>query len=201
MEDGAGDLDELQLWVRQARETAGRQALADAGVALQVASSLPGIVASWETSRSVHERRLLLSLCALRNLCVGLPLAQEQAHQAGLAVTLARLCELAPPGIVVEAALQALGNSCVRHDGNQESTWCAEQLPALLCPVLVLKPSSPGPTSSLACSRGSPPLEVRVGVASLLCLLCRDAEPTNGRGGRPACARAALHDFAHMCEE
>ena len=65
MEDGAGDLDGLQLWVRQARETAGRQALADSGVALQVASSLPGIVASWETSRSVHERRLLLSLRAL----------------------------------------------------------------------------------------------------------------------------------------
>jgi hypothetical protein len=125
MADGAGDLDELQLWVRQAREAAGRQALATAGVPLQAASLLPGIVASWETSRSVHERRLLLSLRALRNLCVGLPLAQDQAHQAGLAVTLARLCELAPSGVIVEAALQALGNSCVRHAGNQESTWCA----------------------------------------------------------------------------
>lgn len=125
-DDAAGCLDELQLWVRQAREASGRQALAAAGAPLQAASSLPGIVASWATSRSVHERRLLLSLRALRNLCVGLQQAHDQAHQAALAATLARLCELEPPGVVTEAALQALGNSCVKHAGNQESTWCVD---------------------------------------------------------------------------
>ena len=128
----AAELATLQSWVRGARDSTERQALAARGVPGEVASTLPSLLTQWRLSRGASEqRRLLLSLRALRNLCVGQPDAQDQAHQAGAAAVLAQLCdsfldwhESEERADILEAALQALGNACVQHERNQQATWC-----------------------------------------------------------------------------
>jgi hypothetical protein len=124
--------EQLLSWVRLARAADGRQSLTLAGVPRQIATTLPDVLASWTTTRAAtEERRLLLSLRAVRNLCVGHPEAQDQVDQAGLVAALAHVCDSfldcrdsSQRGLVLEAALQTLGNACVQHVKNQEATWC-----------------------------------------------------------------------------
>lgn len=138
------DLEQLQTWVRQARDADGRVLLAAEGVPRQVAALLSDVMATWVQTRSaVEERRLLLSLRVLRNLCVGLPEAQDQVDQAGLVATLALVCDSFlnchdsdQRGLMLEAALQALGNACVQHVHNQEATWCEGSSPGVAFLVL-----------------------------------------------------------------
>lgn len=123
---------ELLGWVRESRDPAARVALSESGLPASLSASLFEALQAHTSASDGATRELILLLRALRNLCAGVTAAQDQVLAAGAAEPLAQLCrhqaqlgDSAGRGELLEAALQALGNSCVQHERGQDAAWCA----------------------------------------------------------------------------
>ena len=123
---------ELLRWVRESRDPVARVSLSESGLPASLAASLFEALQAHTSASDGATRELILLLRALRNLCAGVTAAQDQVLAAGAAEPVAQLCrhqaelgDSSGRGELLEAALQALGNSCVQHKRGQDAAWCA----------------------------------------------------------------------------
>ena len=125
-------LASLNELFEQSRSADGRAALACAGLPRALALLVPSVLDACLRERSEAAVDQLLGLLrTLRNACAGAVDSKEQLHDARCAEHLAQLlCALAREpalerrSLLLATALQVLGNSCVQHTRNQDSTWC-----------------------------------------------------------------------------